>query len=137
MWIYFSRHFWDFDLEAVLDISQNLVVIPFSPEKVDGHASGIEASCPPHSMQVGVSVGREVKVYDQVYPLNIDPPAEEVSGNKQSGGVGLEEVVALDSLFLPKGWVDADGVEQLEFEKVSEALSPFHPICKDDNLIKG
>lgn len=88
-------------------------------------------------MQVGVSVRREVEVYDQVDSLDVDASAEEVSGHEETRAVGLEEVVVLDSFLLLQRRVDADWIEELQLQHFSQLLSPFHSIDEDDDLIEG
>ena len=133
----FVRHFCNLHLEPVLHISQDLVVLSFSPQKVDSHPPRVEASCPAHAMKVGVSVNGEVIVDHQIHPLNVDASSEEVGSHEQPRGVGLEQIIVLDSLFLPEGGVDADGVEELELEQLSQPLGPIHAVGEDDDLVEG
>ena len=73
----------------------------------------------------------------QVDTLNIDSSSEEVSGNKQSWAIGLEEVIIFDSFFLLELGVDADGVEELLSEEFCQLLGPVYSVYEDDHLVEG
>ena len=88
-------------------------------------------------MEVGVSFGWEIVVDDKIDPLDIDTSAEEIGGNQETGSVGLEEVVVLDSFLLLELRVDADGVEELLSEEFCEFLGPVDPVDEDDHLVES
>lgn len=95
-------------------------------------------------MQVGVSLSREIwnkidstVVDDKVDSLDVDTSAEEISGDKEAGAVGLEEVVVLDPFLLFELGVDADGVEQLLPQQFGQLLGAVHSVDEDDHLVEG
>lgn len=88
-------------------------------------------------MEVGVSFLGHVVVDDEVDSFDVDASAEKIGGNQQSGTVALEKVVVFDSLFLFESGVDADGVEELGLEELSELLSTVDSVDEDDDLVEG
>jgi len=58
-----------------------------------------------------LDIKRCTVVDNEIDTLDIDTSAEEVSCDKKTGAVGLEEVVVFDSLLLFELGVDTDRVE--------------------------
>jgi len=88
-------------------------------------------------VEIGVSLSREVVVDNQVDSLNIDTSAEKIGGHQQSGSVGLEEVIVLDSFFLFELRVNADRVEEFLSEKFCKFLGSVDSVDEDDHLVEG
>lgn len=124
-------------MEAVLDIHEGFVVLSVAVEDVDRESLCVEPPGSAHSMQVGVSIWREVEVYDQVDSLDVDPSAKEVGGHEKTIAVVLELVVALDSFLLLERRVDADRIEELKLQHFSQLFGPFHAVDEDDDLVEG
>ena len=147
----FLGQFQDLDLEAVLDVHQHSLVSPsflvlllVRTDEVYRQALGPKTAGTTHSVQVSVSLSREVcvilsftVVYHQVDTFDVDASSEEVGCHQQTGSVGLEEVVIFDSFFLLQLRVDADRVEQLLSEQFSQFLGPVDSVHEDDHLVEG
>lgn len=76
-------------------------------------------------------------VDDQVNPLNIHTPSEDVGGDQQLRLIALEHVVAVNTLLLLKAAVDADGVEHALSQQLSQLLCSVNFIDEDDDLVDG
>lgn len=76
-------------------------------------------------------------VDDKIDSFDIDSSTEQVSSDKKSRAVSLEEVIVLDSLFLLELRVDADGVEEFLSEKLSQFFGSIDSVDEDDHLVEG
>lgn len=84
---------------AIVDIPVHALIV-VHPDEVYGDPLCAKPARPAHTMQVGLRIPWEIVVNDQVYLLNIDPSAKQVSGHKYLRAVFLEEIIVDNPLLL-------------------------------------
>lgn len=127
--------FADLDLEALLDLTEHLLVL-LALHEGDGEALGAKATSTAHSVQVAVRLGRHVEVEHDVNLLNVDTASENLSGDQDAVLESLEALVNLDSLLLWNVSVDGlrrNGVLVEDLGELGRVLNRFH---EDDHLVK-
>ena len=80
----------DLSVELILDLEQ-ILLIRFSDE-VDGQTQMAESSRSTDSMQVSLSVPREIEVDDHIHRKNIDTTSKNICAN-QASGLSIFEVM--------------------------------------------
>tara|TARA_B110001450_G_C17634031_1_gene486425 strand:+ start:181 stop:465 length:285 start_codon:yes stop_codon:yes gene_type:complete len=81
----------DLSVELILDLEQ-ILLIRFSDE-VDGQTQMAESSRSTDSMQVSLSVPREIEVDDHIHRKNIDTTSKNICANQASGLSILEVMI--------------------------------------------
>lgn len=84
------------NLEALLNILEHLLVI-LGADEGDRQTLGTETTRTTDTVQVGVSISRQVVVDGKVDTLNIDTTSEHVSGDTDTLVEFLELLVAFDT----------------------------------------
>ena len=87
-------------------------------------------------MQVAVRRIGHVIVDDNVHPLNVDAPADDVRGDHDPLHEVLEGGVASDALLLGHPGVDADTGKVAVVQQAIQFIGARNGLYKDDNLVE-
>lgn len=122
-------------LESALNLLQHLGIL-IAANKHNSQTLGTEPTSPTNSVQVTVSISRSVVRNRNVDTLDIDTTTKDVGGNKNTLFEVLKLLVALDTFFLTKTTVDADGGEVAFAKELVEFVSAGDGLDKDDDLVE-
>ena len=120
--------------EPLLNLLENLLVL-LRADEADGHTLGTETTGTTDTVEVAVSVGRQVVVDGQVDTLNVNTTTEDVGGDTDTLLKLLELLVALDTLLLADTGVHGNRGEVALAEELVELGATEGGLDEDDDLV--
>ena len=125
----------DLDLEAGLDVTEDLVVLLVRDER-DGETLGAESTSSADTMKILVRLARHIEVDNDVNLFDIDTSTEQVCADHDSIFALLEASIDLESLLLRHGLEAGDTGELLTLDDLVKLLGVILRLGENNNLVE-